>query len=47
MSIDIIERTCNNCIFFPCLKINCGKKCDNHLFEHDKLINGIEKNREE
>ena len=42
MSIDIIERTCNNCTYFPCLRINCGEKCDNHKFEHEKIINKTE-----
>ena len=33
-----LERTCNNCTYFPCLRINCGKVCDNHKFEHEVMI---------
>lgn len=43
MSIDITERTCNNCRYYPCLRINCGEKCENHMFEHEKMIQEIDK----
>ena len=38
METDLIKRECNNCTYNPCLRINCGKVCDNHKFEHEKLI---------
>ena len=43
MSIDITTRTCKNCTFYPCFRVDCGKKCDDHMFEHEKIINEIEK----
>lgn len=45
MSIDI-PRTCNNCRFFPCLRLNCGEICNAHEFEHEKIIKDIEKRKE-
>lgn len=43
MSIDIVPRTCKNCTFYPCFRIDCGTKCDNHKFEHEKIIKETEK----
>jgi len=40
---DLIKRECNNCTYYPCLRINCGKVCDNHKFEHETLVKKIDK----
>ena len=40
---DITERSCENCTYYPCLRTNCGKVCNNHKFEHEILITNIEK----
>lgn len=37
-----IERKCINCCYYPCLRINCGKVCDNHKFGHEKMIEEFE-----
>lgn len=33
-----IERMCQNCTYYPCLRINCGRVCDNHKFESEEMI---------
>ena len=35
---DLIERDCNNCTYYPCLRINCGEVCNQHKFEHENII---------
>ena len=38
-----IERTCNNCTYYPCTRINCGVVCNQHKFEHEKMTREIDK----
>ncbi len=36
-----LERTCKNCTYYPCLRINCGEVCNQHKFEHETLIDKL------
>ena len=47
METDLIQRSCNNCDHFPCLKTTCGEVCEQHIFEHEKIIAAIEKIKRE
>lgn len=37
-----LERECKNCTYYPCFRLTCGKVCDNHKFEHEKIIEELE-----
>lgn len=45
---EFIKRKCGNCRFFPCMRLNCKKDniCNQHEFEHQKIIKEAEKGHE-
>lgn len=43
METDLIKRECNNCTYYPCLRVNCGEVCDKHKTEVQEMLKEIDK----
>ena len=39
-----IDRKCDNCTYYPCLRIDCSHEnvCNQHEFEHEKIIREVD-----
>ena len=42
-----MEKTCKTCIYYPCLRIDCGKVCNQYKTEVQEILEGIDRILEE
>lgn len=38
----LMKKSCNNCIYYPCLRIDCGKVCNQYKTEVQEVLEGID-----
>lgn len=43
----LMEKSCKPCIHYPCLRIDCGKVCNQYKTEVQEILEGIDKILEE